>query len=450
MFADFIPNIVKDEDSMAPKVEPVQPSTEFPARTNVVIIGGGIIGVTAALFLARSGIPVTLCEKGQIAGEQSSRNWGWTRVMGRDERELPLGQASLNLWVQMNEITGRDTGFRQCGILYACDNEREMNDFLKWKDIADQYQIRTEVLDPAQTAERSGSQRMFRGGLFCPTDGRAEPTMAAPAIAAAAREQGATILTHCAVRGIETRGGRVCAVVTERGTIACESVILAGGAWSRLFAGNTGIDLPSLQVLGSVARVDNVEGGPEETVGGSDFAFRRNIQGGYNISRRNASVADIVPDSFRQFTRFIGAYRTGWRELRLHLGRRFLEEMRMPRSWSMDEVSPFEIIRTLDPEPSHYLLDEAIATLKRDFPAFRTMREVERWGGMIDVTPDAVPVIGPVDSLPGFYLATGFSGHGFGIGPGGGRLIADLVSGKAPVVDPTPFRFGRFNTDRRL
>ncbi|MDT8872240.1 FAD-binding oxidoreductase [Komagataeibacter rhaeticus] len=87
--------------------------------------------------------------------------------------------------------------------------------------------------------------------------------------------------------------------------------------------------------------------------------------------------------------------------------------------------------------------------MKRDFPAFRTMREVERWGGMIDVTPDAVPVIGPVDSLPGFYLATGFSGHGFGIGPGGGRLIADLVSGRTPVVDPTPFRFGRFNTDRR-
>ncbi|MDT8872238.1 FAD-dependent oxidoreductase [Komagataeibacter rhaeticus] len=68
--------------------------------------------------------------------------------------------------------------------------------------------------------------------------------MAAPAIAAAAREQGATVLTRCAVRGIETRGGRVCGVVTERGTIACESVILAGGAWSRLFAGNTGIDLP--------------------------------------------------------------------------------------------------------------------------------------------------------------------------------------------------------------
>ncbi|MDT8872237.1 FAD-dependent oxidoreductase [Komagataeibacter rhaeticus] len=146
---------MKDEDSMAPKVEPVQPSTGFPARTNVVIIGGGIIGVTAALFLARSGIPVTLCEKGHIAGEQSSRNWGWTRVMGRDERELPLGQASLNLWGQMNEMTGRDTGFRQCGILYACDNEREMNDFLKWKDIADRYQIRTEVLDPARTAEKA-------------------------------------------------------------------------------------------------------------------------------------------------------------------------------------------------------------------------------------------------------------------------------------------------------
>ncbi|MDT8872239.1 hypothetical protein RAA17_16235 [Komagataeibacter rhaeticus] len=115
--------------------------------------------------------------------------------------------------------------------------------------------------------------------------------------------------------------------------------------------GQYGYRPPSLQVLGSVARVDNVEGGPEETVGGSDFAFRRNIQGGYNISRRNASVADIVPDSFRQFTRFIGAYRTGWRELRLHLGRRFLEEMRMPRAWSMDEISPSRSSVHLTPNP---------------------------------------------------------------------------------------------------
>ena len=73
------------------------------------------------------------------------------------------------------------------------------------------------------------------------------------------------------------------------------------------------------------------------------------------------------------------------------------------------------------------------------------MRLAERWAGLIDVTPDAVPVISPVDALPGFFVATGFSGHGFGIGPGAGRLMADLVAGDTPLVDPTPFRFARFS-----
>jgi glycine/D-amino acid oxidase-like deaminating enzyme len=81
--------------------------------------------------------------------------------------------------------------------------------------------------------------------------------------------------------------------------------------------------------------------------------------------------------------------------------------------------------------------------LIKAFPAFQGMQIVERWAGLVDATPDAVPVIGPVASLPGLVLSTGYSGHGFGIGPGAGRLTADLVMGKEPIVDPTPFRFER-------
>ncbi|MBM9400762.1 FAD-binding oxidoreductase [Gluconacetobacter azotocaptans] len=430
---------------MAPKVDRVRSDEHMPDSAHVVIIGGGVIGVTTAFFLARAGVSVVLCEKGEIAAEQSSRNWGWTRVMGRDERELPLGQLSLELWRNLSSLTGRETGFRQCGILYACDDQKQLDEFLAWKGIADRYQIRTSILDGARTAEMAGgAQRPFKGGLYCPTDGRAEPTMAVPAIAEAARGEGAAILTHCAVRTLDRQGGRVSGVVTERGTIRCDTVVLAGGAWSRLFAGNEGIDLPALNVLGSVMRVDNVEGAPEESVGGSDFAFRRNLQGGYNISRRNASVSEITPDTFRQFHKFIGSYMRGRKELRLRLGRRFLDELRMRRRWSADSVTPFEQIRILDPEPTHDLLEEAARVLKRDFPPFRTMREVERWGGMIDVTPDAVPIIGEVGSLPGLVLGTGFSGHGFGIGPGAGKLLSEIVTGARPSVDLAPFRYDRF------
>ncbi len=98
----------------------------------------------------------------------------------------------------------------------------------------------------------------------------------------------------------------------------------------------------------------------------------------------------------------------------------------------------------LDPDPAGKILDKAIIGLKRALPAFDKAEIAERWAGYIDVTPDEVPVISQVDDLPGLILATGFSGHGFGIGPGAGRLAADLASGTDTIVDATPFRFSRF------
>jgi glycine/D-amino acid oxidase-like deaminating enzyme len=136
--------------------------------------------------------------------------------------------------------------------------------------------------------------------------------------------------------------------------------------------------------------------------------------------------------------------------LRLRLGRRFIEEARLARRWSLDQISPFEHVRILDPEPVAAILDEALESLKRIFPIFSAAQVAERWAGCIDATPDAVPVISGLDSLPGLTLATGFSGHGFGIGPGAGRLAADLVTGRTPIVDPDPFRYSRFIDGTKL
>ena len=109
---------------MAPPVDHVQSDPELPAATRVVVIGGGIIGACTAFFLARKGVPVVLCEKGEIAAEQSSRNWGWCRKMGRDPREVPLAMEALRLWPEMNSLVGAETGFRRSGIVYLCRTRR--------------------------------------------------------------------------------------------------------------------------------------------------------------------------------------------------------------------------------------------------------------------------------------------------------------------------------------
>lgn len=432
------------------EIDPVAGSEIVPARSDIVVIGGGIIGVTTVLYLAQRGVSVTLCEKGGIAQEQSGRNWGWVRIMGRDPAEIPLGLESLRLWADMNRLVEGETGFRRAGIVYVSDTQADLAQQEAWLEHARPFQIASRLLRADEIAAVvPGAARRFAGALYTPDDARAEPQKAVPAMAAAARRLGATILTGCAVRGLDIAAGRISGVVTEKGPIACDRVVLAGGAWSRLFLGNLGIDLPQLKVLGSVLRTAPLEGPPEIAVGGSDFAFRKRLDGGYTVAQRGASVAEIVPDSFRLFADFAPSLIRQRHELRLRVGGRFIAEARLARRWQLDETTPFEQVRVLDPEPNARILKEGAANLVAAFPAFRSMQIAGSWAGLVDVTPDAVPVIGEVPRLPGFFLATGFSGHGFGIGPGAGRLVADIVTETPPAIDPTPFRLDRFERLRR-
>jgi glycine/D-amino acid oxidase-like deaminating enzyme len=430
---------------MAPRVDPVASDESPPARVDVVVIGGGIIGTTTALFLAQKGVSVALCEKGHIAGEQSSRNWGWCRKMARDPRELPLIIESLRLWERMNQTVEAETGFRTAGIMYLGETPEDLARLETWLDHAREYQLDTHLIDSAEVARLlPGLTKRWAGALYTPSDGRAEPQIAAPAIAAAARRHGAAIMQGCAVRGIERAAGRVVGVVTEKGHIGCQSVVLAGGAWSRLFCGNLGVDLPQLKVLASVMRTERLDGGPDISATGGRFGYRKRLDGGYTVSTLGVRTVDIVPDSLRLLPEYLPTVRLHWKKLRFRIGRRFVEEWQTPRSWALDATSPFEAMRVLDPEPDPVGLDRALGSISESFPIFRDAAIAERWGGMIDVMPDAVPVISAVDTLPGFFIATGFSGHGFGIGPGAGRLIADMVTGAPTIVDPTPFRLSRF------
>jgi glycine/D-amino acid oxidase-like deaminating enzyme len=435
---------------MPVEIDVVASDEKPPPRVDVVVVGGGIIGTSAAFYLAEQGIRTLLCEKGVIAGEQSSRNWGWCRTMGRDPRELPLALESLKLWRKMNERVGAETGFRQIGTLYICPDEAAFAKREAWLPYARQHGLDSRLLRGNEVNHLlEGSTERWVGALHTPGDGVAEPRMAAPAIAMAARRLGASVMTNCAVRGIEKSGGRVSAVVTEKGRVACDAVVLAGGAWSSLFSRQLDLRLPQLKVLASVLRTGPVDGGPSTAAWGPGLSLRKRLDGGYTVSHGSV-VADVVPDSFRFFAEFLPLLRMEWKGISLKFGKPFFDEWRLCRPWRLDEVSPFERVRMLDPAPEAQDLERARANLERAFPVFKGVPTAASWGGLIDATPDVLPVISPVDAIPGFYISTGYSGHGFGIGPGAGRLTADLVSGKTPVVDPAPFRFSRFTDGSSL
>ena len=436
---------------MSPPVTPVVSDETLPKAADFVIIGGGIIGVSAALYLARRRITVAVVEKGRIGGEQSSRNWGWCRQQGRDRGEMPLIRASLALWDGMAAETGTDVGFRRTGLAFVTDSEAEIAGWERWARDAARHGIISELrTGESLAALLPGIARQWRAGLYTASDGRAEPSLAAPAIAEAARRHGATLHQSCAARGLELQGGHVAGVVTERGEIRTQAVLCAGGAWSTLFCRRHGVRLPQVSVLASVFRTAPAPEAVDIGLATPGYCMRRDRDGACVVAMRSDAVLPLTADVFRFALPFLPMARQGWRALKPRLDSASVASFLQGSAWKLDAPSPFEAVRVLDPAPHMPTLATALAQLRAAHPQLAGVEISQSWGGMIDHTPDAVPVISAVDALPGFFIATGFSGHGFGIGPGAGHLAADLVSGATPLVDPYPFRFRRMHDGTRL
>ena len=438
-----------------PQPDTVPSNDVLPKAVDHAIIGGGIIGVCAAFALAEQGKSVALFEKGRVAGEQSSRNWGFCRIIDRDLKEIPLAQEALRIWHTLHEKTGADLGFRRTGIFEATYTEKELAAHEDWLRKAQEFDVDACILSANETVERTraASNAGFNGALFGPNEGRAEPQWAAPRIAMAAQSRGnLSVHQNCAVRSIESKAGRVHSVVTEKGEVLCDSVLLAGGMWSRLMLKALGVTFPQLTVRSSVTRVRPVGSGalPETAIYCPRFGIRPHLDGSISIAAGVSATADFTPDYFRFFWKFLPALLADWETLHPRFGRHFFHALRNYRSPDAQSVSVFEDIRINASEP---LLKRNLAALENAaavFPGLANAKTLVDWAGLIDVTPDAVPCIDEIPALPGLFLASGFSGHGFGIGPGAGYLAADLMTGKTPRVDPTAFAFARFSDGTKL
>ena len=402
--------------------------------------------MSTAWFLARDGIDVVVCEKGHIAGEQSSRNWGWIRKQGRDVRELPMMIESHRIWRSFEEETGEDVGYVEGGCYYLASTQKAVESYERWIPTAREFELDTRVIQRKELANHfENTSQTWPGALYTASDGRAEPHKAAPAIARVAGRLGASILTGCAVRGIETEAGRVSSVVTEHGSIKASTVLCAAGAWTSMFCRSLGITLPQLQVKGTVVRTAP---GPK-ILDGQSFdkrvAIRRRQDGGYTVGDGNGGLLHpITPSTFRFAFKFLPALLQEIGAMWVTVNGDFFRELVTPVRWELDKRSPFEKVRVLNPSPSQGTVRRIRKNLNIVYPALENTAIVESWAGMIETTPDVVPVICPEEKLPGFFIATGLSGHGFGIGPGAGKAAAGMLTGKDIGIDITPFRRSRF------
>ncbi len=424
---------------------PINFQDPLPASIDVAIIGGGIAAICTAWFLEKKGVSVLICEKGRIAGEQSSRNWGWVRQQGRDAAELPIMMDSIDLWEDINAEIGDDIGFTRQGILYLARNDAELQEMEKWLDVAKLHQLDSRMLAGEEIARRiKDHPERWKGALCTPSDARAEPFTAVPAMARSLQSRGVMIRENCAVRGVDMQAGNVTGIITEHGLVKAQSVVCAGGAWSTVFMGNLGIRLPQLTVRATVARTEPSADVFAGNGAGGGVAFRRRQDGGYTIAPGGINEHFISADSFRYFFNFLPVFRQSRRTVQLKLDPDIRSGWFSARRWREDEVSPFEKNRVLNPEPSAEAVQRMRRGLIKYLPSLGDVPFAETWAGMIDVTPDVVPVMDEVAACPGLFLSTGFSGHGFGIGPGAGRVMANMVLGNTPKHDLSRFRLSRF------
>lgn len=424
-----------------------------PAEADVVVIGGGVIGVCTALFLARGGKRVVLLEKGRIAGEQSSRNWGWIRQQGRDPDELPIMAEANRLWRELASETNVDIGLKTGGVTYLAATEKVLAGYAAWVPHAKAHDVDSRLLSSAEAADLiPGMAKSYVGAIYTASDMRAEPWVAVPAIAGIAARAGVCIAEGCAVRALDIAAGRVAGVVTELGHIKAPEVVLAGGAWSALFLRRHGVALPQLSVRATVAATEPLPMVYPGCASDGRIAFRPRADGGYSLAAGGFHELFLGPDAFRAFPKYIAQLRDD------PFGTRFLpgaplgypDAWRTSRRWAADETSPFEDMRVLNPAPNR----GKIKALTRDFgalfPKIGPVRIKTAWAGMIDTMPDVVPVVDRIAALPGLTVGTGMSGHGFGIGPGMGKVLAALVTGDAVGHDLSRFRFSRFSDGTRM
>lgn len=419
-----------------------------PKAADVVVIGGGVIGVCTALFLARDGHRVVLLEKGRIAAEQSSRNWGWIRQQGRDPDELPIMIEANRHWCELAGQTNIDIGLKQGGVTYLAKDRADLERYAAWVPIAKAQGVDTRLLSARETAEMiPDMQRPYVGALYTASDMCAEPWVAVPALAGIAAREGAQVIENCAVRCLDISAGRIAGVVTEAGRINTTQVVLAGGAWSSLFLANHGVRIPQLSVRSTVAATTPL---PEVYPGGGsdgEVAFRYRADGGYSLAAGGFHELFVGPAAFMSLRKFLTQLRAD------PFGTRFLpaapkgypDAWLTQRRWDADMTSPFEAMRVLDPSPNAGKVAALKASFARMFPKLPDFDLTCTWAGMIDTMPDIVPVVDRVEALPGLTLGTGMSGHGFGIGPGMGRVLAALATGAAPGHDLTRFRMARFS-----
>jgi sarcosine oxidase subunit beta len=351
--------------------------------SSVIVIGGGISGTAAAWELARHGVSVTLLERGDLASMASGWTLAGVRQSGRHPAELPLAKAAIRRWETLDNELNQDIEYRQHGNLRLALTPNDVPAIQQVVADANAAGIAATWLDGADAVNEVAPALTSNlvGASFCPTDGHANPQLTVLAFAEAARRAGAEIRTGVEVLGIETDGRRVTGVKTTMETIPAERVIVAAGVYAPRLLDPLGIHIPFTIVVVPGIQTQPLEPMLDQVLGipSGGFAGRQQADGRFRITGSSTP-------------------------------------------WTATDHNADNVMPTLGQ------VGNVVAWSTRLIPALARIRATRIWGGLIDKTPDALPVIEATPEVEGLVVAAGFSGHGFCLGPVTGEILADLAT----------------------
>lgn len=370
---------------------------------DVVIIGGGCMGASTAYHLTRNGVrDVVLLEREPMLGMGSTgRNAGGVRHQFSSEANVKLSIESIRLFERFAEEVGYEIDFHQDGYLFLLSNEKDLSDFRRNVEMQRRLGVEVDLLTPDEAKRLAPGLDVegVIGATFCARDGIADPNGVTMGFAKAAQAAGAEICRGTEVTGIRTEAGHVTAVETTRGTISTSKVVNAAGPYARDIGNMLGLDVPVLPyrrhifITEPIAPISRV---PASRIMVIDFETT------FYFHREGAGILFGMSDP--------------------------------------DEPSSY------NSTVSWEFLEKITRTAVKRLPALADAGIAHAWAGLYEMTPDAMPILGPAHEAEGLFIVAGFSGHGFQHSPAAGRVLAEMiVSGEARDFDTTPFSFDRFS-----
>ena len=369
----------------------------LPSSADAVIIGGGVIGTSAAFHLAEAGVEVVLVERAGLGSGSSSRAAGGVRTQFSDVLNIEIARRSLAAFRDFGRRPGWEIDLREVGYLFVLDRAADLAQFERSVALQRERGLDTRLLSVDDTRRLcpllDGDDLV--AGVYSPGDGHCTPEGAVHGYASGARRHGAHVSTGCEALAITVRGGQITEVVTSRGAIATNTVVCAAGAWSRRCGALAGVDLPVSPLRRQILFTEAIEGLPEDLPMTIDFASS------FYFHREGPGLLMGMSDP--------------------------------------DETPGFSV------ETSDAWLPRLMDVVRRRVPRIADVGIRGGWAGLYEMTPDHNALLGESAAVARFLYATGFSGHGFLQAPAVGEILRDLILDRPPVVDVAPLSAERFD-----